>query len=53
MPTPAPVEAVTVAEVLNSGVAIIQTFGLMAFITFGALVGAAVMLYRRFRSASR
>jgi hypothetical protein len=53
MPTPAAVTAVTAADALNTGVAVIQMFGVFAFITFSGFVGAAVMLYKRVKSASR
>lgn len=53
MPTPAPITPITAADALNTGIAMVQQLGLIAMISFGALVSAAVLLYRRFRSASR
>lgn len=53
MPTPEPITAVTAVEALNTGTAIIQQFGLVAFITFAGFVSAAFMLYRRMKGAAR
>jgi hypothetical protein len=53
MPTPVPITPPTYTEILNAGVSIAQTFGIIPFIIFGAIVGAGAMMYRRFKSASR
>ena len=53
MPTPAPIDAVTAADALNTGVAIIQMLGVFAFITFAAFASTAFWLYKRAKSASR
>lgn len=53
MPTPEPIDAPTTAEVLDTGTAIIQMFGLVPFILFAAFAFAAFYLFKKARSAAR
>lgn len=53
MPTPEAVDAPTIAEVLDSGTAIVQMFGLMPFVLFAAFAFAAFYLFKKARSAAR
>jgi hypothetical protein len=53
MPTPAPVDAPSYTDILNAGLSIAQTFGIIPFIIFGAIIGAGAMLFKRFKSAAR
>jgi len=49
--TPEP--PMTVAEIITAGSGLVTDFGLMPYITVAAIVGIAVVLYARFRRASR
>lgn len=49
--TPEP--PMTVDEIITAGSGLVQDFGLMPYITVAAIVGIAVVLYARFRRASR
>lgn len=49
--TPEP--PMTVAEIITAGSGLVTDFGLMPYITVAAIVGIAVVLYSRFRRASR
>lgn len=48
-----PVVPMTVAEIITEAVELITTLGLMPFVTVGAIVGAATLLFRRVKSAAR
>lgn len=49
--TPEP--ALSSSDLITTGTDLIQTFGIMAVITAGAIIGIAVYLFKRFKTGAR
>lgn len=53
MPTPVPVVAPSITEIISTGVSTVQMFGLLPFITVAGFVGAAFLLFKRMKGAAK